>query len=141
MNPYKNKWCLAVMGALVRRSHGPERNPERAARIHRRFSNIIAWAQAVDAEGEPLDGSFWVRKSTCRVWQVQWIEKLGTMVRIRLPGTRETELHSLDYLFEHFFPEHADAPRGRNALDAAIAEEKKTCAACEGDVTFPHDHD
>lgn len=122
MNPYKSKWHLAILGAIIRRTQGPERNPERAARLHARFGKVVAWAQAVDAEGEPLDGSFWVRKTTCCVWQVQWME-FGKLVRIRLPGTRETELHPLEYLFEHFFPENANGPRGRHALEAAIAAE------------------
>lgn len=105
MNPYKSKWQLAVLGALIRRVHGPERNPERAARIRTRYAKVVAWAKAVDAEGVPLNDSFWIRQNSDRVWQVYWMEHDGTMVRIRLPGTEETELHLLEHFFERFTPE------------------------------------
>lgn len=104
MNPYKSKWQLAVLGALIRRVHGPERNPERAARIRTRFNKVVSWAKAVDAEGEPLDGSFWVRKATGRVWQVLYRES-PDMVQIWIPGFKDQELHTLQGFFEAFQPE------------------------------------
>lgn len=129
MNPYKSKWHLAILGALIQRTQGCERNPERAARIRRRYAGVIAWAKAVDVDGVPLDRSFWVRKTTGRIWRVLYLEQFDTMVRIHLPGTSEEELISFPDFLLHFVPEGCPMPA------------PPKCHACDGDVTFPHNHE
>lgn len=103
MNPYKSPWHRAILSALIRRTSGPERNPERAARIMKRFMTVVSWARAVDSEGFPLDGSYWVRKLTGRVWRVRYL--IGSEVRIHAPESNEDEMHSLAEFPKNFSPE------------------------------------
>lgn len=110
----------------MRRTYGPERHPNKAALIRRRFPAIVAWASSVNHEGIPLDGSLWVRKLSGHVWRVSYLER-GHFVRLRKIFGREEELVTLQAFFEHFIPE-------------ALAE-RYACPACDGDVTMPHSSD
>jgi len=106
MNPYASRWHRSILAAYLRRVGGPERNPERAARIACRFDRVLRWSKAVGCDGEPVRNSWWRRKLTGYLWRVTEGSSMGAVrVVLKMDGVEEYELYDLPKFLDYFEPE------------------------------------
>jgi hypothetical protein len=107
MNPYTRPFCRMVIMAYLRRLEGPDCNPQKAFLIRKRWNRIFAYAVAVEPPcGLPARGSYWRRKRSGNVWQVDpYATPWPGCIHIKLCGHRDAESHAFEFFVANFEPE------------------------------------